>query len=145
MIDIYLEYPTQRDCISLLESIIWNNNPVCPYCNSKKHTRIAREHRYHCNGCNTSYGVTVGTLFHKTKVDLRKWFYVIHLEINTEQKLSVRQLASIVEVTKDTASFLRKRIRQDLIEQSDIVRMLSTQFSQKNNRLINYNHEYKNS
>ena len=68
IIQVYKKYPKQEDCIRHLESIRWKGKPTCPYCKSKNCTPMPKEHRYHCNSCNTSYSVTVGTIFHKTKI-----------------------------------------------------------------------------
>jgi transposase-like protein len=106
---IYKRYPTQQDCIKHLEIVQWNNVPVCPYCDSKKQTPMPKELRYHCNGCHTSYSVTAKSIFHKTKVDLQKWFLAIHLTL--QNGISARQLAKEIEVTKDTACFMVNRIK----------------------------------
>ena len=76
---------------------------------------MPKEERYHCNTCNKSYSVTVGTMFHKTKVDLQKWFYAISLIANNEN-ISARQLGKEIDVTKDTAWFMMKRIKESLQE-----------------------------
>lgn len=105
---IYKQYPKQEDCIKHLEFIYWDNVPTCPYCNSVRKTDMKYENRYHCNDCRTSYSVTAKTIFHKTKVDLQKWFYVIHLTLAT--KTSARQVSKLISVTKDTACFMVNRI-----------------------------------
>lgn len=101
--DIYNKYPTQNDCISLLEKLIWDNAPKCPHCGYEKYSPIKNESRYHCNVCNVSFSVTVRTIFHKTRADLQKWFYVIDQLLNTDRKLTDRGLAEEISVTKDTA------------------------------------------
>ena len=100
---IYVEYPLQADCINLLENLIWNKAPKCPHCGYEKFSPLKDENRYHCNICNVSFSVTVRTIFHKTKVDLQKWFYVIDYLLNTDRKLTDRGLALEINVTKDTA------------------------------------------
>ena len=66
--------------------------------------------RYHCNTCNKSYSVTVRTVFHKSKVDLQKWFYLIHILINTVDKTTVRDIGERIGVTKDTANRMHNQI-----------------------------------
>jgi len=105
---IYKQYPKQEDCIKYLELLYWDNVPTCPYCNSVRKTDMKFENRYHCNDCRTSYSVTAKTIFHKTKVDLQKWFFVIHLTL--VKKISARQIAKDITVTKDTACFMVNRI-----------------------------------
>jgi hypothetical protein len=48
-------------------------------------------------------------MLHKTKIDLRKWFFAVHLLDN--KKISARQLAKDIQITKDSACFMVSRIR----------------------------------
>lgn len=121
IIQIYKQFPTQLDCIKHLEKVRWNNEPVCPYCNSKNQTPLPKEHRYHCNNCNTTFSVTVQTIFHKTKCDLQKWFLAISLVLNAKKGLSARQLARDIEVTKDTAWYMLMRIRKAFLEYGELL------------------------
>lgn len=116
IIQVYKQFPTQKDCIHHLEKVRWNNEPVCPYCNSKNQSPLPKEQRYHCNNCNTTFSVLVQTIFHKTKCDLQKWFLAISLVLNAKKGLSARQLARDIEVTKDTAWFMLMRIRKSFAD-----------------------------
>jgi transposase-like protein len=78
--------------------------------------------RYHCNNCNTSYSVTVGTIFHKTHVDLQKWFLAMAMIINALKSISVRQLARDIEVNKNTAWYMVMRIRQAMLTNGELLR-----------------------
>jgi hypothetical protein len=120
IIQVYKKYPTQQDCINHLETVRWKNKPYCPYCKSLSATPMPKENRYHCNSCNTSYSVTVGTIFHKTKLDLQKWFLAISLILNAKKGISARQLARDLEVNKNTAWYVQMRVRNALIEQKDL-------------------------
>jgi len=116
---IYKKYPTQKDCIKHLEVIKWNSVPVCPCCQSKRQTPMPRELRYHCNNCQYSYSVIAKSIFHKTKVDLQKWFAAIPLII--QNNISGRQLAKYIEVTKDTACFMVQKIKIANREQPEFI------------------------
>ncbi|MCR9182535.1 MAG: transposase [Flavobacteriaceae bacterium] len=123
--DIYNQFPTKTDCINYLEKLRWVNKPICPYCNSNNFTQLKEENRYHCNTCNTSYSVTVETMFHKTKIDLQKWFYSIHLIINHPNIITARFLAKKINTTKDTAWRIIKEVKNSLIKQDDLVNKIS--------------------
>ncbi len=109
--DVYQKFPTSADCLHHLEIIRWNGKPRCPYCESLKHTRMRAEGRYHCNGCNTSYSVTAKTVFHKTRVDLQKWFFMITQMISAKKEPSARKLAEMIRVDKNTACYMAMRAR----------------------------------
>ena len=116
IIEVYKKYPTQIECLKYLEKVRWNNEPKCPYCGSKNSTPAKNENRHHCNNCNTSYSVTVATIFHDTKIDLQKWFLAISLVLNAKKGLSARQLARDIEVNKNTAWYMLMRIRKAMTQ-----------------------------
>ncbi len=117
IVQMYKEFPTRKDCLAHLETIRWNGNPECPYCRSSNFTSLKNERRYHCNACNTRYSATVQTTFHKTRVDLQKWFLAIHLLINERVSISSRQLAKEIAVDKNTAWLMIKRIDRAMANQ----------------------------
>jgi transposase-like protein len=113
-----------EECLALLEQIRWSGKPKCPYCESTNATAYKNERRYHCNECFTSYSVTVGTLFHKTHVELQKWFVAIHLVLNSPGGVSVRQLAKEIGVNKNTASYMIERIHKAMAEEQKLLQRL---------------------
>jgi transposase-like protein len=121
IVQVYKQFPTQDDCIKHLEQVRWGEAPKCPYCNSTNQSPLPKEKRYHCNNCNTSFSVTVGTIFHKTKIDLQKWFVAISLVLNAKKGYSARQLGRDIDVTKDTAWRVFMQIRRAFVEQKELM------------------------
>ncbi len=109
----YKRFPSKEACLSYLEEVLWDGSPVCPYCKSTNTTVMVRECRHHCNRCKTSFSVTVGTIFHRTRVDLRKWFIGISILLNTD-KITTLQLAHRLDVNKNTAWYIKERVRKEL-------------------------------
>ncbi|GAA6617573.1 transposase [Scytonema sp. NUACC26] len=110
--------------LTLLEQIRWGAKPKCPYCESTNATAYKEERRYHCNTCYTSYSVTVGTLFHKTHVSLEKWFLAIRLILNSPEGISVRKLAKVVGVNKNTACYMIERVHKAASEERELIQKL---------------------
>lgn len=121
IIEIFEKYPTQKECLDHLEQVKWGNVPLCPYCFSKSATQVKEENRYHCNNCNTSFSVTVGTIFHNTKLPLQKWFLAISIILNAKKGISARQLGRDIHVTKDTAWRISMQIRQAMREYGELL------------------------
>ena len=122
IVDVYKRFPSQDFCIKHLEAVRWHGAPKCPYCQSTKTSPMKRENRHHCNTCNTSFSVTVGTIFHKTKVDFQKWFVAISLVLNAKKGISARQLSRDIRVNKDTAWYMAMRIRKAMDEYGDLLK-----------------------
>ncbi|MCK4307387.1 IS1595 family transposase [candidate division WOR-3 bacterium] len=121
IVEIYKKFPTQEDCIAYLEEVKWRGKPQCPYCKSYKSTPLKKEKRHHCNNCNTSYSVTVRTIFHKTKLDFQKWFLAISLILNARKGISSRQLSRHLNINKDTAWYMSMRIRKAMLEERELM------------------------
>ena len=121
IIEIYKLFPNQDKCIEYLEKIRWNSIPKCPYCKSTNSSKVLKGHRHHCNNCNTSYSVTVRTIFHKTKLDLQKWFLGITLILNAKKGISARQLARDLSINQNTAWYMGMRIRKAMFEELELI------------------------
>jgi len=58
----------------------------------------------------------VNTIFHKTKIDLQKWFFAILLVYDYTSRISARNLGEVLEITKDSAWLMQKKIRKSIKE-----------------------------
>ncbi len=116
VVSIFKSFPTQEDCLTHLESVRWPNGATCPYCKSKSVSPTPKEKRHHCNNCNTSFSVTVGTIFHHTHLPLQKWFLAVALILNARNGISSRQLSLDLKVNKNTAWRISMQIRKAMHE-----------------------------
>jgi transposase-like protein len=123
---VYKRFPKQADCIDFLEQILWPDRAVCPYCKTSFNSAISGTNRYHCNKCNTSFSVTVNTMFHKTKCDLQKWFYTIHLFLSGK-KIPARELGVLLDVSKDTAWKIFSKIEIEQLKSPELINTINNQ------------------
>ncbi|MEA2077852.1 MAG: transposase [Candidatus Marinimicrobia bacterium] len=112
--DLKILFPDNASSMKFLESIRWGKAPVCPHCGSKRVTSFKKEHRHHCNTCNISFSATVNTVFHNTRIPLQKWFGAVSLIFNNKQKVSVRKLATEINVNKNTAWQMLVKLNKSL-------------------------------
>jgi len=113
---VYELFPAESDCIAHLEKVRWKGKPVCPYCGSDRTTAAPEEQRHHCNNCNTTFSVTVGTIFHHTHLPLQKWLLAVSLVLNAKKGLSARQLARDLDVNRNTGWRMAMQIRKAMGE-----------------------------
>jgi transposase-like protein len=118
LIEITKKLNTPRRCITYLEQVRWQGKTTCPYCQSERITPMKKQLRHHCNSCNKSFSVLVGTIFEASNLPLPKWFIAISLVMNAKKGISSRQLARHINVTKDTAWYVQKRLR-DAMKSND--------------------------
>ncbi len=122
LLEVLERFPTQSACITFLEKLRWGDSPKCPRCNSesvarKKENRLVG--RWNCYNCRSSFNVLVGTLFQRTKVDLRRWFGAIILIMNAKNGISSYQLARDLGLNVKTAWYMAQRIRAEMKAQED--------------------------
>ncbi len=72
---------------------------------------MPHEARYHCRDCFARYSVTVRTLFHKTHTDMRKWYLLIALVMESRKLPPFEVLAQAVGVNKNTITRMVKQIK----------------------------------
>jgi transposase-like protein len=112
LFEIYKTFDSEPDCQRYLASIRWPEKVECVYCRSKKVYCRSRCNGYKCPGCNKSFTVTTGTLFHSTKLPLLKWFLAIAQILAAKKGISSLQLSRTIAVNKNTAWFMQHRIRR---------------------------------
>jgi transposase-like protein len=117
-------FQTHEECLTFLEKVRWSGIPTCPYCGSTRSTAYKNEKRYRCLHCFTSYSVTVGTIFHKTHLDLNKWFMAISLLDQVKGNISDRKLAKELGINRSTASLVVRRIQSASDEDARILRAI---------------------
>lgn len=122
---LYKKLPSEKHCIDLLEELLWDNQPKCPYCNSSNFTTVPNEGRFHCNVCNSSFSVTAKTIFARTRCDLRKWVYSIYLLSLPPYNLTSRELATKINTTKDTAWLMMNKIKKARIETPEMINIIA--------------------
>jgi len=78
---------------------------------AKGHGTASRPGLYYCASCNGQFTVTVGTVMERSKIQLSKWLYAMHLMGSSKKGMSSLQLSRMLGVTYKSAWFLCHRIR----------------------------------
>lgn len=106
------KFSTEQSIIDYYIQIKYNGNLCCDHCGSDKvYHRKDKLKMYQCETCNNNFSIFKGTIFEKSSTSLRKWFYAIHLFLNSKKGISGCQLQREVGVTYKTAWRMLKQIR----------------------------------
>lgn len=106
-------FDSEQKCTEYLALLRWNGSPSCPYCQSERVNELkGKTKRYKCYGCRKQFGVRVGTIFHDSKLSLRKWFIAIYLFTAHKKGISSHQLSRDLKITQKSAWFILQRIRE---------------------------------
>lgn len=104
-------FPTEESCLAYLESHFWKNGVVSPFDPTSKVYNYGN-HTYRCKNTGKNFTVRTCTLFHGSKVPLRKWFMTIWLIANHKKGIASTQLAKEIKVRQGTAWHMLHRIRK---------------------------------
>ena len=118
MIDLMERFPTHEKAVEILEQMRWGDKIKCAYCKSENtNTYMAKGRKRHfCNTCIKSFTVTVGTIFHSTKVPLHKWFILIALMLNAKKGLSACQASRDLGMRRPTVWAMMQKIRKAMAD-----------------------------
>jgi len=122
------EIRTEADAYKLLEKLRWADAPVCPHCDSKRvyflnpvdgtgqrKTRTGSESQrrvWKCGACRKQFSVLTGTIFHGTKISIRKWVLVIFEMCANKNGLAAREIERKYKLSPKSAWFMTHRIRE---------------------------------
>jgi len=73
-INFHKEFKIESDCCDWLFRTRWPNGFCCPQCGGRGYWRISTRGLFKCMSCRHQVSLTAGTIFHKTRTSLLKWF-----------------------------------------------------------------------
>ena len=85
-------FPNEKACWTALRRLRWPNGFICPRCEGTQSSFISTRRLEQCSRCRYQCSVTAGTVFHRTKIPLRTWFWAIFFVARHKQGISALQL-----------------------------------------------------
>ena len=113
------EIGSESKCLKRLFQTRWPEGFRCPRCNHSYYTLIEPRHLYMCKSCRRQTSLTAGTVFHKTKTPLLKWFWVIYrMATPPEADVCIADMQRDLKI-KDykTVWFMADKVRKSLCRQ----------------------------
>src|SRR5262245_53204134 len=78
--EFVLQFGTEEQCIEHLAGLRWPGGFGCAGCGGHQAWRLKTRPRvYECAACHRQESATAGTVFHRTRTDLTKWFLAAYL------------------------------------------------------------------
>ena len=116
-------FQTEEACRNYLMLKRWPNGFACPKCKAQQGYSLNKGH-IQCAKCRYQASVTAGTVMHRSRLPLTKWFLAFYLVAQDKRGISAVQLCKHLNVTYKTAWYLLYRIRKAM-GQRDASHMLS--------------------
>jgi hypothetical protein len=113
-------YRDEAACIAAVAELRWPNGFICAGCAGRVAYQLTSRPRvFECAGCGQQHSVTAGTVFHRTRTPLRKWFAAAWLIGQDKRGVSALFLARELALRYDTAWLMAHKLRHGLSERPE--------------------------
>ncbi len=105
-------FSNEDACRSYLSRCRWPNGFSCPYCGGQQAYWLERRSLWKCKDCRKQISVTSGTVMHRSRQPLTRWFLAAWL-VATSSGISARQLQERLQLSRyETAWEMLRRLRE---------------------------------
>lgn len=119
-------YRTEEDCLQAIAKMRWPNGFICPKCEHDDGYRLHDRRVIECALCKYQTSITAGTMFHKTRIPLLKWFWMLFLIAQDKGGASALRLSKQLDMHFRTVWHLLHKIREAMSRRDNEVIRLST-------------------
>jgi transposase-like protein len=117
------EYGTEEQCREALFRLRWPKGFVCPECGATSYCELKSRKLYQCHKCHHQSSLTAGTIFHGTRLALKKWFLAIYLLTQRKKSISALELKRELGVNYNTAWLVKHKLMQIMYERQQHERL----------------------
>ena len=113
------KFPTEQVCWDYLVKMRWPEGVRCALCNESKLDFIKTRKVFECRRCHKQIYVTAGTIFHRSRVPLRQWFWAIFLMATSKKGVPMLYLQKQLGIgSYRTAWLMGHKIRQAMLQRN---------------------------
>lgn len=112
LVQFQKKFRTEKDCKKRLFQMRWAHGFICPRCGHDQYYDLPKRGLYQCKACKYQCSVTAGTVMHRTRTPLLKWFWAIFLFSNDKRGISALQLSKKLDVSYWVAWTMLHKIRK---------------------------------
>jgi transposase-like protein len=117
LIEFQRKFVTEKACQKHLFRLRWPSGYRCPPCRHDQAYFHRTRHLYQCQACGYQVSLTAGTVFHKTRTPLTKWFWMIFLMGRQKSGVSMLSLQRMLEIKSyKTVWVMGHKIRKAMAE-----------------------------
>ena len=109
------KFGSEQACLDHLRTVRWGEKLerfVCPGCQHAKGWWLAKRSLVECCACHRQTSVTAGTVFHRLRSPLWKWFWAMYQIAQDKKGVAAIELAKQVSVSYGTAWLMLHKLRR---------------------------------
>jgi transposase-like protein/ribosomal protein L37AE/L43A len=112
LISFQRRFGTEKSCRKRLFQMKWPEGYFCPRCGNKAAYHIESRGLYQCLACRHQTSLTAGTVMHRTRTPLVKWFWAIYLVSSDKRGHSALALSRKLAIGNKCAWMMLHKIRK---------------------------------
>ena len=112
LITFQRRFGTEKACRKRLFELRWPEGFRCPRCGSQEAYHLEKRMLYQCVECKHQTSLTAGTVMHRTRTPLLKWFWAIYLVSTDKRGLSALALTWKIDIGLKCAWTMLHKIRK---------------------------------
>lgn len=111
-------FHNELQCLNYLSKLRWPKGFTCPRCGATRHSLVSTRRLYQCAVCRYQASVTAGTIFHKTRTPIQKWFWMIFMMTRQKSGVSILRMQKLLGIASyKTAWLMGHKIRKGMEDQ----------------------------
>ena len=123
MVEFNRRYGEDGKCHDALVAMRWPDGFACPKCDGRKHSYCEPKRLFQCTACRVQTSVRAGTIFHKSRTPLTKWFLAMHLLTASKNDISSLELSRQLDVKWDTAWLIKQKLMDVMLQRNSIYKL----------------------
>ncbi len=117
LVEYQKEFSTEEACIQHLRKMRWPDGFRCPRCGHGKAWFIRTRNILDCKQCRAKISLTAGTIFHKTRTPLIKWYWLIYHMAMDKTGISISEMQRLLEINDyKTAWLMAHKVRKAMTD-----------------------------
>lgn len=111
LLEFQHRFATEESCLQAIFEARWPRGFVCSKCGHNDGFRLSKRRSVQCCVCRRQTSITAGTVFHKTRIPLRCWFWLIFLMTQDKGGISTMRAAALLDMHYTTVWNLMHKLR----------------------------------
>jgi ISXO2-like transposase domain/Transposase zinc-ribbon domain len=116
LVDFQRLFDSNEACLEAIFNARWPKGFICPKCCHDDGTRLSKRRAIQCKLCRKQTSITAGTVFHKTKIPLTSWFWLIFLMTQDKGGISTMRASTLLGMHYTTVWFIMHKLREAMAD-----------------------------
>jgi hypothetical protein len=120
LVEFQDRFRTEEDCLNHIAKMRWPQGFVCAKCGfAGKCYKVRAGRVIQCGGCRHQTSITAGTIFHRSRLPLVYWFWMIYLVAEDKGGASASRISKQLGIRNETIWINLQKIRSAMRNRDD--------------------------